>query len=206
VVGPPGSIEGSSAFWERVYREGGTSGTGSAGRLAEFKASVINRVIAERGVTSVIELGCGDGAQVSLIDYDSYVGLDVSQSALAACRARFADDPGKRFELYGPELELPGADLALSLDVIYHLLEDDVYVRYMSDLFASAGRYVLIYSSDSDRASAWDEVRHRPFSEWVARHQPHWRLTERVEQRYPYVEGDPDTSWSDFHLYERGPR
>jgi hypothetical protein len=137
------------------------------------------------------------------MEYRDYVGLDVSSSAIELCRERFRDDSARRFEIYRADLALPAADLALSLDVIYHLLEDETYERYMSDLFAIAGRYVLIYSNDSDDASLWDEVRCRRFTDWVHRRQPHWRLIERIPQRFPFVHGDNDTSWSDFYLYER---
>jgi hypothetical protein len=39
-------------------------------------------------------------------------------------------------------------DLELSLDVIYHLVEDEVFDAYMRSLFAHAGRFVVIYSSN----------------------------------------------------------
>lgn len=42
------------------------------------------------------------------------------------------------------------ADLSLSLDVIYHLVEDEVFETYINTLFKSARRYVIIYSSNSD--------------------------------------------------------
>ena len=41
------------------------------------------------------------------------------------------------------------------------------------------------------------------FTSWVERRQPQWELAERIPQRYPYVEGDNDTAWSDFYLYRR---
>jgi SAM-dependent methyltransferase len=190
-------------FWEGLYREGGTSGTGSVGRLAEFKAEVITRIVAERGIATVAELGCGDGQQLGLIDYPDYVGLDVAPAAIERCRSLYADDSRKRFEVYAPGSPLPDAEMAISLEVIFHLLEDETYERYMTDLFAMGSRFVLIYSSDTDAQSQWDEVRHHRFSDWVGRHRPDWELIERVPQRYPYVEGDPDTSWSDFSLYRR---
>ena len=37
------------------------------------------------------------------------------------------------------------AELALSLDVIYHLVEDTVYESYMGQLFDSATKYVIVY-------------------------------------------------------------
>lgn len=75
----------------------------------------------------------------------------------------------------------------------------------MCDLFAMAGRLVLIYSDDDESPSQWDEVRHRRFTKWIEWRQPHWSLVERIPQRYPFVKGDPETSWSDFYLYARRP-
>jgi SAM-dependent methyltransferase len=193
-------------FWDQIYRTGGTSGTGSAGRLAQFKAEIVNGVVAKHRVDSVIELGCGDGSQLALMQYTQYFGLDTSVAAIERCTERFADDPTKQFVTYEPFSEtqrLPGADLAVSLDVVYHLLEDAIYERYMRDLFAAGRRFVLIYSSDTDAPSPWGEVRHRRFTEWVERREPHWNLAYRIPQRFPYVEGDNETSWSDFSLYTR---
>ena len=47
-------------------------------RLAAFKAEVPNDFVRARGIDSVIEFGCGDGAQLALAEYPAYVGIDVS--------------------------------------------------------------------------------------------------------------------------------
>ena len=52
---------GSEAYWKRRYEVGGNSGSGSYGQFAEFKADVLNSVVAEHTVGSVIEFGCGYG-------------------------------------------------------------------------------------------------------------------------------------------------
>jgi hypothetical protein len=36
------AFPGSASFWENRYREGGSSGPGSYGRLSEFKAEILN--------------------------------------------------------------------------------------------------------------------------------------------------------------------
>lgn len=72
----------SSEYWERRYAAGHNSGAGSYGALAEFKADVINRFVARNSVQTVIEFGCGDGAQLELADYRHYVGYDVSETVL----------------------------------------------------------------------------------------------------------------------------
>jgi glycosyltransferase involved in cell wall biosynthesis/SAM-dependent methyltransferase len=199
--------ETSASFWDRHYQAGGTSGSGSYGRLAEFKAEVLNDFVRRHDVGSVVELGCGDGNQLGLASYPSYVGLDVSPTAVRSCQATFATDPTKRFAAYRPgELE-HRAELALSLDVIYHILEDDQFEQYMRDLFTAGQRFVCVYSNDDDRPSTWWEVRNRRFSTWIDQHVSGWELLEHVPQAYPYDPADEEnTSWSSFHFYARSTR
>ena len=42
----------SSDYWERRYSKGGNSGIGSYGRLAEFKAEVLNRFVKENNINT----------------------------------------------------------------------------------------------------------------------------------------------------------
>jgi cyclopropane fatty-acyl-phospholipid synthase-like methyltransferase len=99
------------------------------------KAEFINSFVTKYGIDTVIEFGCGDGAQLELAQYAEYVGFDVSSNALERCRKRFESDPTKRFALTTAYAE-ERADLALSLDVVYHLVEDRIYEEYMRLLLA----------------------------------------------------------------------
>ena len=142
-------FEGSASYWRQRYAGGGDSGAGSYGKFAEFKARVLNSLFAEFGLSSVIEFGSGDGNQVRLLKVRDYLGVDISADAVARCRAAFADAPGRRFVL-ATDYSGERADAALSLDVIYHLVEDVAFEQYMRQLFAAAKRCVVIYSSDRD--------------------------------------------------------
>jgi SAM-dependent methyltransferase len=192
----------SDAYWEERYRGGGNSGAGSYDRLAIFKAQVLNDFCDRHRVETVIEFGCGDGNQLSLARYRNYTGVDVSPTAVALCRRRFADDPSRSFMLL-PAYAGQQADLALSLDVIYHLVEDAVFEEYMRRLFGAARRFVVIYSSNYD-SDAVAHVRHRRFEDWICTSQPEWSLQERIPNAYPYDEAQPDsTSLADFYCYVR---
>lgn len=197
-------FSGSTRYWEERYARGGTSGSGSGGKLRDFKAEVLNEFVTKHDVGSVIEFGCGDGRQLELADYPQYLGLDVSETAISLCRRAFRSDPTKRFSLIG-EYDGSKADLALSLDVIYHLVEDDVYEEYMSMLFAGSNRYVIIYSTDTDDNPQGTDrhERHRRFTPWVSTHHEDWTLVRQIPNRFPY---DPVTgtgSRSSFFIFEK---
>ena len=196
---------GSSSYWEQRYRQGGTSGPGSFGLLAEFKAEILNGFVERMGIQSVIEFGCGDGAQLALAGYPRYVGIDVAESSISACRQRFAGDATKSFYLASQvPADLGRFDLVLSLDVVFHLVEDKVFDTYMRSLFANAGKFIVIYSSNKFELSDVPHVRHRLFTHWIEMHEPRWRKTGYVPNKYPYDPARPaETSFADFYFFER---
>ncbi|MEO7534697.1 MAG: hypothetical protein ABIU30_12650 [Ferruginibacter sp.] len=67
-------------YWGNRYAKAGNSGDELYGLLATFKADVINKFIEEHSISSVLELGRGDGHQLSLMNYQKYTGLDSSFS------------------------------------------------------------------------------------------------------------------------------
>jgi cyclopropane fatty-acyl-phospholipid synthase-like methyltransferase len=197
-------FRGSAQYWEQNYARGGTSGSGSYDAPAEAKAAFLNAFVCAREVESAIEFGCGDGNQLSLADYPSYIGLDVSRSAIELCKRRFAADSTKSFFLYdgacfADRAGLFTADLAISLDVIYHLTEDSVFDAYMTHLFAAGTRFVIVYATDRKISGTAPHVRHRHFTQWVQTHAQGWRLTQVTPGPNP----GPDRA--DFFTYERVP-
>ena len=201
---PPVPFAGSADYWQRRYVAGGDSGVGSYGKFAHFKARVLNELFAELGIESVIEFGSGDGNQLELLDVPSYLGVDISTEAVARCRERFAGRPGRRFvstDEYGGE----AADCTLSLDVIYHLVEDRIFEAYMRDLFAAARRCVAIYSSNHENPEPGnpDHVRHRVFTDWIAAHETAWTLWRHVPNDHPYRGDWRGGSFADFYVFRR---
>lgn len=196
----------SDQYWEDRYRRGGNSGSGSYGRLAAFKAEVLNDFVTSHTIASVVEFGCGDGAQLRRACYPQYTGFDVSPTAVEICRKSFAKTTSMNFFLCHSDeyRSFQSADLALSLDVIFHLIEDTTYEAYMSKLFASASRYVIIYAYDCEKVYEARHERGRAFSLWIEKNEPHWRLYRRVPNRYPFDQRAPhSTSQADFFIYEK---
>jgi hypothetical protein len=202
---PPNGVQFTSSpgYWEDRYATGGNSGAGSYGRLARFKADVLNDFVARNTVESVVEFGCGDGAQLQLTRYPNYTGIDISLHAVDLCQTRFSQDPSKQFfHASRPEADTAGADLALSLDVIYHLVEDSIYETYMSRLVSAATRFLCIYSSNFDRRGFVAHIRHRCFTDWLEANAPQWKLVSILSNPYPEDPTRPnDTSWADFYFF-----
>ncbi|WP_250865918.1 class I SAM-dependent methyltransferase [Caballeronia sp. INSB1] len=192
----------SKSYWSERYRAGGTSGAGSYGRLAEFKAEVINGLVDKYGIDSVIEFGCGDGAQLSRAVYQSYLGFDVADESIAMCRSAFGEDSTKAFRNVD-QYKHERADLTLSLDVIFHLIEDDVFEQYMRRLFYSANRFVVVYSSNYDGEWPDKHVKHRKFTDWVEKNHADFELVEHVPNRYPLLNDPQNETFADFYVFKK---
>jgi hypothetical protein len=205
LLGPlPSSVSnqvfvGSARYWEGRYYAGGTSGAGSYGEEAAYKAAFLNEFVRKHRIESVIEFGCGDGNQLGLASYPRYIGLDVSETTVRGCVSKFGDDRTKSFVLSTPGVfsdpaKFLRAELALSLDVIFHLIEEHVFDRYMRQLFDAATRFIAVYAVDGEIADPAPHVRHRNFSAWVSKNTD-VHLLEIVKR--------PQPDFKEFFLYER---
>jgi hypothetical protein len=198
---------GSKKYWDNRYKNGGNSGAGSYGKFAEFKADILNEFIVTNKIQTVIEFGCGDGNQLKLAKYPHYIGVDVSSTAIALCRELFDVKIGggqdKEFiclsDYFGQT-----AELSLSLDVIYHLVEDDVFDEYMKTLFNASTKYLIVYASNKEEPYIrGTHVRHRKFTDWIETHKPNWKLIQHIPNKYPY-NGDHTTgSFADFYIFQK---
>jgi tetratricopeptide (TPR) repeat protein len=200
----------TKSYWESRYKSGGNSGAGSYGKLADFKAEIINDFAAKHNVKKTVELGCGDGNQLSLFRFDSYVGLDISSEVIEICKKKYEGDTTKQFFVYAPHNVAPRiaplGELALSLDVIYHLLEDDIYENYLNRLFQLASRFVIVYANNTDYQGIKSaHLRYHNFTNWVSLHRPDWRLAGFMPNRYPYDPLNPEgTSIANFYFFTQG--
>lgn len=198
-------IDSSKAYWEKRYLSNKNSGSGSYGRLAEFKADVLNQFVKDNDIKDVIELGCGDGHQLTLTKFPKYIGYDVSDKAIAMCKLLFENDANKEFySMFDDTQTGVKAELALSLDVIYHLVEDEVFHTYMTRLFHSSNQYVIIYSSNYEGYLA-KHVRCRQFTDWIETYKAQeWTLEKYIKNEYPFDASNPEnTSMADFYIYRK---
>lgn len=197
-------FSGSEKYWNDRYLLSGNSGSGSYGILAEYKAQIINEFVKKNKVETVTELGCGDGNQLKLSNYPKYFGYDVSIKAVEICKKQFKNESSKQFFVLNELSTILSSELALSLDVLYHLVEDEVFDTYMRKLFNSSTKYVLIYSSNYDKMIA-KHVKSRKFTDWIDLNiKNEWTLIQKINNEYPFDETKPnESSISDFYIYEK---
>ncbi|NNC87298.1 MAG: methyltransferase domain-containing protein [Akkermansiaceae bacterium] len=178
------------AFWEKRYREDPAlgSGVGSKGYWKRRKLDILSEAIRRHGVTSVLDLGCGDMQVLSdlpELEQLDYIGVDFSEEVLAKNRERF---PGKTFihsDLDSLEtLDVPPCDLIVCFDVLFHIESDETYRKLCHFFFNSGARAAAITYAvgrhDSNNTQMWyrdfdEEMSGLPFA-YVDRHLAPFRL------------------------------
>jgi len=143
------------------------------------------------------------------MNYKSYIGIDVSATAIKICKAKFSHDKSKKFYISSklPENLIINSkeniDMSISLDVIYHLVENEVFENYMLNLFNSSSKFVCIYSSNFDAEQQIHE-RRRKFTDYIEKNFCEWKLYKKVKNKYPYNTYKPNTTSScDFYFYKK---
>lgn len=153
----------SNQYWKNVYKWGGNSGRASRGDVAAAKADFVNAVCSKYGIDTVVEYGCGDGVTASLITAKRYIGFDISPHAIAYAQDRCRDSASHMFLNYDglskdEVFEIVNRNkaseniLSISMDVIFHLIEDETFFRYMDYLCTSPSKLVAVFCSDEDSA------------------------------------------------------
>jgi hypothetical protein len=172
----------SKEYWNERYVNGENSGLGSYGELAKFKANIINNFIEKNKIQSIIDYGVGDGNQLKLINTENkiYTGIDVSTFIVFKCKNIFKDDKTKMFlHTHNINNNLK-ADLVLSCDVIYHLIEEEVYKEYMDKMFSMSNKYVIIYAPNINYNEA-KHVKKREFIEYIFDNFKNFSLIKRIK-------------------------
>jgi len=185
-------------YWENRYKSGKTSGDGSYGTNAKYKAFILNSIIKDYQIQSLIEFGCGDGNNLALYEIEKYIGFDVSKKAIELCIKKYMNDKNKTFLYYEPNLFQSShafqGDISISFEVLFHLIEDSLYKKYLKDLFTSSQKYVLIFSSNIKKEKESNHMIYREF-------------TKDIDKNFQLIKTIKTPSElnliADFYLFER---
>lgn len=178
----------SKKYWERRYKKGGSSGAGSCGILGRYKAFVINEFVKNNDIRTVCDLGCGD-KQFVLYDVPDFTGYDVSSFIIEKNKKKY------RHKFTASMDDLTHYDLTISMDVILHLIEGDVYQEYMKNLFRLSDKYVIIYSPNKNEILKRKHNRYREFLPDVP---PDFELIEFIDNPHKGV-----STQADFYIFKK---
>ncbi|MED3872191.1 class I SAM-dependent methyltransferase [Priestia megaterium] len=182
-------------YWEDNYSNGGTSGKGSYGVLAQFKGDVINQFIKGKRIHTVIEFGCGDGNQLKYMNYPSYLGMDISPTSIDICSKMFEKDKTKSFLLYNPKYFINNgyfkSDLVVCLDVLYHITNEDDFWKTLDDIFSCKPFYIILYTrvtKPEEFVYGIPTIQDRDILSCLSRYQD-YKLIQIIEQKYKELSG-----------------
>jgi SAM-dependent methyltransferase len=190
--------------FERVYAEGRwgpadafDSGDGSSRtELTDPYVALVRDTIADLGVRSVADLGCGDfrvGRRL-LEPGTEYVGVDVVESLIERNARQYGDEHVAFRHLNLVVDELPDAELALLRQVLQHLSNDEILAVLEN---TRKYRYLLVteHVPTEDPIAANVDKSHGPDVRLLDRSgvfldQPPFSLPTRTLLELPYAPGE----------------
>ena len=110
-------------------------------------------------------------------------------------------DKNKQFYLCENFVLNDSYDLAISCDVLYHLIDLKIWKNYLSNLFSYSNKYIIIYASnDKDYGS---HCLARNFTEYINKKFPTWKLIKKLKTSKFSDSNNKNTSISDFFIYQK---
>ena len=175
------NYKSSESYWTKRYSFGRNSGVGSSENASKAKASYISAVLDRYQIKSVEDIGMGDGTFLRELTFAGmYTGMDVSPLVIEMAKNRWQKDSRKQFFLLSDyEKNKPKeCEARISLDVILHLVENEVYYHHLDILFADPAKYVFILSTNLEEKPKFlsPHVRHRKVVDDVGLKFPNFEL------------------------------
>jgi hypothetical protein len=152
--------------FSQIYRDGtwteGTSdeslsGDGSTIEATSRARAIIERVVREHSVRSVLDAPCGDFNWMRHVDLNgaSYTGCDIVANVVEGLNAKFAGASRRFVAMDLVENVPPAHDLIVCRDCVMHLPNRDV-ARLLANFSASGSRLLLL--TVHARATSNDEI------------------------------------------------
>jgi flagellar assembly factor FliW/2-polyprenyl-3-methyl-5-hydroxy-6-metoxy-1,4-benzoquinol methylase len=152
----------NSVFWDLRYRIDPNlgSGVGSRGDCLVDKRQWLEYALETFANKKVVDIGCGDLEVIRTLPLKNYVGLDVSQEALALARPK---RPDWRFtHIAADEPALLKGDAVVCLDVLIHQRREDEFNALIQRLANAAGERLIVSGFNEPQSSAGICSFHRP--------------------------------------------
>jgi hypothetical protein len=129
-------------YWEERYSSGLGSATGPVKQYHEWKWQTIERIIGKP--QDVLDVGCGDLLFWDGHDCSKYSGLDISSTILEKDRI---SHPKWNFILASAADDLNvNAETVLCLDMLFHIMDDDTYLKIIQNLIKWTKKDLVIFT------------------------------------------------------------
>jgi len=116
------------------------------GPIARHSRRIIKKMIKSLKISSVLDVGCGEGSLLNLISEihnpEIISGIDVSHNALEIAKKVFPDGNFYKIDITKQKLE-KNFDLIVSADVIEHLKDDEKALMNMAKMLNPNGRLII---------------------------------------------------------------
>lgn len=129
---------------------GGSGGGSTPENTVEYRA-LLQKLLRDLKIRSVVDWGCGDWSFSHLIDWDKiwYVGVDVVKSVVDNNRKKYS----KPFINFHYDTYSNGADMMILKDVLQHWSNEQI----VSFLYAQRGKFKYILITNSNHQQSDDE-------------------------------------------------
>jgi hypothetical protein len=154
--GPPDDPKTSfTQIYQKQIWNGGKSsvprsGPGSTLEVTKNIREILDRIIPQYNLTSLLDIGCGDLTWIPQIKFFStirYVGIDIVESLIQQHRQTY---PKKEFYCKNAIVDaLPDCDLIILRDVIFHLTYPQNR-QLFQNIVKTKFKYILITSCRND--------------------------------------------------------
>ena len=114
--------------WAKNQSGKGSSGVGSTAKNTKLYRDYLSQFLKTHQITSVVDLGCGDGEFSRLLDWTGidYTGYDVVKSIIESNKEQHASSSIHFVNGNFLNMDLPQADLLVCKDVLQHLPNGDI--------------------------------------------------------------------------------
>tara|TARA_R110002074_G_scaffold5504_1_gene27194 strand:- start:273 stop:899 length:627 start_codon:yes stop_codon:yes gene_type:complete len=184
----------STSYWENRYSNGGNSGRGSYNEIANYKAKIINNFIEKNNIKNLIDYGVGDGNQLSFLKCENIIGLDVSPTIIDQLKLIYGSDNTKQFYLVNNFNITNKSTLVISCEVLFHLINIDIWKKYITNLFAYSNKYIIIFAADYDKDYG-NHCKCRKFTDYIKLNYQNWNLKTTIKKN--------DSCLGDFYIFEK---
>jgi 2-polyprenyl-3-methyl-5-hydroxy-6-metoxy-1,4-benzoquinol methylase len=130
-------------YWDRRYKQGGTSGSGSKGKEREWRWNVIQEYI--QNINEVVDVGCGDLSFWEGKTCDDYTGIDISEKIIIKNRMK---RPDWDFIIASADEFIEGLmkECVFCIGVLFHVMDDEIYKHIIINLCKYSKKYIVVYS------------------------------------------------------------